>query len=192
MIFRREITDPIKIQYIILYTLNEADRIVTHDQLTSLVLDKIDIPFTEFRIAIDNLEKIGHIRVFSPDDKQTYCELLPLGKEANSFFNKRIPYSIRTAIKDYIKPFFREEIIKRSVVGDLLPLNENEYMADLGVYDGDTPLMKICMYAGTRAYANSMIREFKKDPQLVYETVLELLGNEQEPPKSDEPQSLDD
>ncbi len=192
MIYKREITDQVKIQYIILYTLNEANRIVTHDQLTSLVLDKCNIPFTEFRIAVDNLEKTEHIRVFSPDDKQTYCEILPMGKQANTIFNKRIPNSIKQSIKDYIKPFFREEIIKRSVVGELLPLNENEYMADLGLYDGNTPIMKISMYAGTRAYANSMIREFKRDPQTVYETVLELLGNEKEPPKSDEPQSLDD
>ena len=179
MVYKREIKDQIKIQYIILYTLNEANRVVTHDQLTSLVLDKCNIPFTEFRIALDNLEKIGHIRVFSPDGKETYLELLPLGKEANSFFNKKIPTYIKGLIKDYIKPFFREEVIKRSVVGELLPLNEKEYMADLGIYDGNTPLLKISIYAGTRKYANSMIREFKRDPQKVYETVLEMLGNEE-------------
>jgi len=179
MVYKREITDQVKIQYIILYTLNEANRIVTHDQLTSLVLDKCNIPFTEFRIAVDNLEKIGHIRVFSPDEKETYIELLPLGKEANSFFHKKIPTYIKGLIKDYIKPFFREEVIKRSVKGELLPLNEKEFMADLGVYDGNTPLLEIKIYAGTRKYANSMIREFKRDPQKVYETVLELLGNEE-------------
>lgn len=179
MVYKREITDQVKIQYIILYTLSEANRIVTHDQLTSLVLDKCNIPFTEFRIALDNLDKIGHIRIFSPDGKQTYCELLPLGKEANTFFNKKIPDYIKGLIKDYIKPFFREEVIKRSVKGELHPLNENEYLADLGIYDGNTPLLEISIYAGTRKYANSMIREFKRDPQKVYETVLELLGNEE-------------
>lgn len=185
MFNKREITDQVKIQYIILYTLSEANRVVTHNELTSLVLDKCNIPFTEFRIALDNLEKIGHIRIFSPDEKTTYCELLELGKEANTFFYKKIPNSIRTAIKDYIKPFFREEIIKRSVVGELMPLNEEENLADLGIYDGNTPLLKIQIYAGTRAYANSMIREFKKDPQKVYETVLELLGNEETNKASD-------
>ena len=46
-------------------------------------------------------------------------------------------------------------------------------------------LLKISIYAGTRKYANSMIREFKKDPQKVYETVLELLGNEETNKASD-------
>ena len=59
MLYKREITDHISIQYIILFTMAKAARIVTHNQLTSLVLDNCNIKFTEFRIALDNLEKIG-------------------------------------------------------------------------------------------------------------------------------------
>ena len=166
MKYNREIYDQITIQYIILFTLNKADRIITHDQLTSLVLDCCNIKFTEFRIAVDNLEKIGHIRIFSPDGKETYCELLPAGCEASGFFEKKIPIYIREPIEEYIPVFFREETVKRSVRAELLPLNERE-----------TPLMKLAVYAGTRKYANSMIREFKKNPQKLYETVIELIGN---------------
>ena len=177
MLYKREIYDQVTIQYIILFTMAKADRIVTHDQLTSLVLDNCNIKFTEFRIALDNLEKIGHVRVFCPDGKETYCELLPAGVEANSFFYKKIPVYIREPIEDYIAPFFHEDAIKKSVKAELLPLNTKEYMADFGIYDGKTPLMKLSVYAGTRKYANSMIREFKKNPQLVYETIINLLGN---------------
>ena len=177
MIYNREIFDQVTIQYIILFALAKADRIVTHDQLTSIVLDNCNIKFTEFRIALDNLEKIGHIRVFSPDEKETYCELLELGKEASKFFEKKVPIYIREPIEEYIEPFFGEEAKRQSVRAELLPLNEREYMADLGIFEGKTPIMKLSMYAGTRSYAFAMLREFKKDPQEIYETVLELLGN---------------
>lgn len=178
MKYNREIYDQITIQYIILFTLAKADRIVTHNQLTSLVLDNCNIKFTEFRIAVDNLEKIGHVRIFSPDGKETYCELLPAGREASGFFEKKIPVYIREPIEEYIPVFFKEEAVKRSVRAELLPLNEREYMADFGIFDGKTPLMKLAVYAGTRKYANSMIREFKKNPQKLYETIIELIGNE--------------
>ncbi len=177
MRYKKEIIDQVKIQYIILFAMAKANRIITHDQLTSIVLDNCNIKFTEFRIALDNLEKIGHIRVFSPDGTETYCELLPLGLEANSFFYKKIPVYIREPIEEYIPDFFREEIIRKSVTADLLPLNQKEYMADFAFYDGKTPLMKLSVYAGTREYANSMIREFKKDPQIIYETIINMLGN---------------
>lgn len=179
MLYKREISDQVTIQYIILFALAKANRIVTHSQLTSLVLDNCNIKFTEFRIALDNLEKLEYVRVFSPDEKQTYCELLPAGLEANGFFYKKIPVYIREPIEEYVAPFFRDEIIKQSIVADILPLNSKEYMADLSIYDGKTPLMKLSVYAGTRKFANSMVREFKKDPQKVYETVLELIGNEE-------------
>lgn len=179
MLYKREITDQVMIQYIILFTMAKADRVVTHNQLTSLVLDNCNIKFTEFRIALDNLEKIGHIRTFRPAGKETYCELLPMGREANTFFESKIPIYIKEPIENYIAPFFKEETIKKSVTAELLPLNSREYMADFGIYDGSTPLMKLSVYAGTRKYANSMIREFKKDPQKIYETIINMIGNEQ-------------
>lgn len=180
MVYDKEISDPIMIQYIILYALSEADRIITHDQLTSLVLDNCNIKFTDFRIAVDNLEKIGDINIFfSPDGRTAYCELLPAGKEANSFFEKKIPIYIREPIRDYIAPFFHEEAIKRSVMAELLPLNEREYMADFGIFDGKTTLMRLTVYAGTKESANSMIKIFKKNPQKAYETVIDLLSEEE-------------
>lgn len=186
MLYKREISDQVTIQYIILFALSKANRIVTHSQLTSLVLDNCNIKFTEFRIALDNLEKIGHIRVFSPDNKETYCEILPLGIEANNFFYKKIPIYIREPIEDYIVPFFKDELIKKSVTGELLPINTKEFMADLGIYDGNTPLMKLSVYAGTKEAANDMIRAFKKNPQLIYETVINTLSGEIQNPENND------
>lgn len=180
MLYKRQIYDQVTIQYIILFTMASANRVVTHDQLTTIVLDNCNIMFTDFRIALDNLEKIGYLRLFCPDEKLTYCELLPKGVEANGFFYKKIPIYIREPIEEYIEDFFEAETQKTRVKAELLPLNLKEYMADFAIYDGKTPLITLSLYAGTRKYAQSMIRAFKKDPQKVYETVLELLGNEEE------------
>lgn len=174
MQYNREIFDQVSIQYIILFTMSKAARIVTHDQLTSLVLDNCNIKFTDFRIALDNLDKIGHIRIFSPDGKETYCELTPKGQEASKFFSRKVPVYIREPIEQYIAPFFRDEAQKRSIVAELLPLNEKEYMADLGIYDENTPLVKLSVYAGSRKAANQMIKKFKQNPQSLYEDIMKF------------------
>ena len=64
-------------------------------------------------------------------------------------------------------------------MAELLPLNEREYMADFGIFDGKTTLMRLTVYAGTKESANSMIKIFKKNPQKAYETVIDLLSEEE-------------
>ncbi len=175
MEYKREIDDMVMIQYIILFTLATADRYVTHNQLTNIVLEHCNINFAAFQIALDNLEKIGHIRLFRPDEKTVICELLPKGREANAFFHVNIPIYIREPIQQSILPFFQAEALKKSVQAEIIPLNESEFSIACKVLDGNTPLMELTFYAGTRAMAARMARHFKNSPDQVYSAVLKAL-----------------
>lgn len=176
MDYTREITDMVMIQYIILFTLARADRIVTDSQLSSLILDNCNINFSDYRIALDNLSSIGFIRVFNSGDNNQYCELLPKGVESNEFFQGSIPVYIREPIERSIAPFFREEELKKSIRAELTPLNETEYLAECGVYEGNTPLLKLSVYGGTRKMAASMVRKFKEDPEKIYRSIISQLS----------------
>lgn len=176
MEYSREITDMIMIQYIILFTMAKANRIISHDQLTTLILDNCNINFADFRIALDNLVNIGFVRVFNAGDNNQYCELLPKGVESNGFFQGSIPIYIREPIEKSIAPFFHEEELKKSVRSEITPLNEKEYLAECGIYEGNTPLMKLSVYAGTRKMAADMARRFKNDPEKIYKTVMAALS----------------
>lgn len=175
MEYTREIDDMVMIQYIILFTLATADQYVTHNQLTTIVLEHCNINFGSFQIALDNLEKIGHVRLFKPDEKTVICELLPKGREANEFFKRNIPIYIREPIADFIRPFFHAEELKRSVQAEIMPINEREFSVSCKVMDGMTPLMDLNFYAGDRKMAAQMVRHFRKDPEGVYKQVLQAL-----------------
>ena len=99
MAYTREIDNPALIQYIILYTLAEANRHVTYPQLIGLVLDNCNIEFPNFQLALSNLEQTKHVRRFSPDQNTTFYELLPKGQQANEFFKRDIPIYIRDVYK---------------------------------------------------------------------------------------------
>jgi len=176
MQYSHEITDMIMIQYIILFTMSKADRIITHDQLTTLVLDNCNINFADFRIALDNLSSIGFIRVFNAGDNNQYCELLPKGVESNGFFQNSIPVYIREPIANSIAPFFHEEELKKSIRSEITPLNEKEFLVDCGIYEGNTPLMQLSVYAGTRKNAAEMARKFKDNPEKFYNLVITALS----------------
>ncbi len=175
MEYKREIDDMIMIQYIILFTLATADRYVTHNQLTNIILENCNINFANLQIALDNLQTIGHVRLFRLDEKTVICELLPKGREANEFFKNNIPIYIREPLEAFMLPFFKEEALKKSVQAEILPLNQKEYAAVCKVLDGTTTLMELQFYAGGRDMAAKMAAHFKKNPDQVYSKVLEAL-----------------
>lgn len=180
MNYTREISDPVLIQYIILFTMAEAKRSLTHNQLTSLVLDRCNISFTDFSIGLDNLINIGLLARYKPEETLYIYELTEKGAEANGFFYRSIPIYIREQIATYIAPFFREEIRKNSTKSEILPINEQEFMVQCAIYDNKTPLMELNFYAGSRKTAAQMARHFKEHQDEIYQAVLYAMTPEEE------------
>lgn len=179
--YMREVEDPVTIQYIILFTLTKAARKVTHSQLTCLTLDRCNINFANFQIALDNLVQIDYVRILpnSLDENMPIYELTPKGVEANGFFEKQIPIYIREQIEEHIAPFFEAEKLKKSVKARLIPINDREYNVEVALYESVSPLMEVSFYAGARETAAAMIRNFKANPEKVYGEILaSLLGDE--------------
>lgn len=175
MSYNREINNRTMIQYIILYTLAEANRHVTFKQLSSLILDNLNIEFTDFRISLSNLEETEHIRSFAIDELTMVYELLPKGAEANEFFKKNIPIYIREPISEAISPFFNEEEKKQSIRTELIPLNHTEFAAKCGIYDRNTPLLELTVYAGSRNAANDIMKRFSENTDSIYEQIIEIM-----------------
>ncbi len=178
--YMREVDDPVMIQYIILFTMTKAARRVTHSQLTCLTLDKCNINFANFRIALDNLVQIGYVKILPNgyEENMPIYDLTQKGIDANGFFEKSIPVYIRDQISEHITPFFEAESLKKSVKAKLAPINAKEYNVECAIYDSASPLMELTFYAGERETAAQIIRNFKANPEAVYEKItLALLGD---------------
>jgi len=180
MKYTREIDNDIMIQYIILFTMSEAKRHLTYKQLSELVFNNCNIEFSNFQIALTNLEETGHIRKFSLDEFTTVYELLPKGIEANTFFKANIPIYIKEPICESIPPYFNEEEIKRSVRTELVPINRHEFAAKCGVYDKDATLLEVTVYAGTREDANKMMQRFNEKPDEIYTKIIGIMSGEEQ------------
>ncbi len=180
--YMREVDDPVMIQYIILFTMSRAARRVTHSQLTCLTLDKCNINFANFQIALDNLVRIGYVKKLPNgyEENMPIYDLTEKGTEANGFFEKSIPVYIRDQISEHIVPFFEAEILKKSVKATLVPINDREYNVECAIYDSASPLLELTFYAGERETAAQIIRNFKANPEIVYEKITQaLLGDDE-------------
>lgn len=175
MLYSKEIDDKILIQLIILYALDEGGRPLTLSQLETLVLDNCNINYVNFKLAIDNLINVNQVRTFQDSDDKRYFELLSLGKEAIEGFGRKIPIYIREPIKNSVIPMFKREILENSVRTKLVPINEKEFMAQLGIYDAEVPLMEMTFYAGTRAQANDIMKHFDENSDDIYNGIVKLL-----------------
>ena len=177
MKYTREIDNNIMIQYIILYTLAEADRHVTYRQLTELIFDNCNIEFTNFQPALVNLEETGHLRSFLIDDLTAVYELLPKGRDANKFFMKNIPIYIREPISEAIPKFSNEEEKRKSIKAELLPVGRREFAAKCGIYDRNVPLLEMTVYAGSRDDANKLLRRFRENTEEIYRSVISIMND---------------
>jgi len=174
--YMREVDDPVMIQYIILFTLSKANRRITHSQLTCLTLDRCNINFANFEIALDNLVGIDYIEKLPAeyDDSMPIYTLTKKGIEANKFFEGSIPIYIRDQISEYIVPFFEKEQLKKSVKAKLMEISDKEFGADLGLYDSSSALMELKFY-GDRKTSAKMVRNFKKNHEKIYTKIMEML-----------------
>lgn len=175
MAYDREIEDSVLIQLIILFALQKAGKSLTQSQLEDLVLGNCNINSFNYRLAVVHLIKINHIIDFTTYNDIPMYEITEDGMQSIEFFITQIPVYIREPIEKAIIPMFRLEEKKKSVIAELLPINENEFMADCSIYDCGKPLMKLSFYAGTREMALDILENFKNSPDKVYQTVLNTL-----------------
>lgn len=175
MLYDREITDYVLIQYIILYTLDSVKKPIGYDMLLNLVLENCNIPYTDFQIALTNLLDTEHVRTFESENKPMY-EIEPKGSQANGFFSKEIPIYIKEPIYNSIKPMFREEMLKNRIQAHITPVRKDEFSADLGIYDDDgTAMLELSFYSGTREQASQIAEYFSKNADTIYGEIVKLI-----------------
>ena len=175
MLYDREITDYVLIQYIILYTLDSVKKPIAYDMLLNLVLENCNIPYTDFQIALGNLIETEHVRTFESESKPMYA-IEPKGSQANNFFSKEIPIYIKEPIRDSIKPMFREEMIKNRIQYHITPVRKDEFSADLLICDDDgTKMLDLSFYAGTREQATLIAENFAKNADTIYGEIVKII-----------------
>ena len=92
MLYQREINDPVLIQFIILYTLNQAKDYVPYNNLINLVLDNCNINFQDFQVALDNLEHTHHVKTFLESEHNEKYMSFSIPKKSV------IPYAVKLPV----------------------------------------------------------------------------------------------
>ncbi len=182
MLYEREITDPVMIQFIIMYTLGRINRTVERDLLVQIILTNCNIAYGDFLVCMDNLVTTGHVRMTRDKNNAEMYDLCEKGSEAEKAFRHNIPVYIKEPIAKTVHPMLEEEWRKKRVQGGILPAKrKGEYTVQCMLFGDDgTCLMDLNFYCATRDEGVEMFRRFKEHPDEVYTEVVRSLGSDRE------------
>lgn len=177
MLYRKEIDDPVLIQFIILYTLSKVDEDVPYNELLNLVLDNCNINYNNFQVALDNLDRTKHIHSHLEGKRNKMYGITQKGMNTSDLFTSNTPVYIREPIDNSIKELFRERRRKNAIRSAITPVRKDEYSADCRLYDDDnTQILSLSIYAGSREEAEKMAVFFRDNSELVYGKILEIFS----------------
>ena len=178
MLYQREIDDSVLIQFIILYTLYNADMPLAYDDLLNLVLDNCNISYTDFQLALDNLVTTAHVTASLESERRQVYAITKKGENTSDFFTRIVPVYIREPIDGSIKRLFIDKRRREAVRSNIVPVNtKGDYRVECSLYDDDkTQLMELNLSALTRDDAEKMARRFKDCYAGLYEEIIKILS----------------
>ena len=177
MLYQKEIDDYVLIQFIILFTLSNADKPLAYNQLINLVMDNCNINYNDFQIALDNLSVTKHIKSYIESGHNQIFEITQKGLDIEKFFRTQVPIYIREPIIESIKQLFIDERRKNSIQSKITQVDPNEYNVDCRLLDDDkTILMDLSLFAGAREEAEKLAVYFKEHSGEIYEKILKAFS----------------
>lgn len=100
------------------------------------------------------------------------------GEEVLRLFSKQIPYSVRSAVCDYVRK--NKKRIKREfeVVANYFYNGRNDYIVKCGVYEDETALMEINISVVSKETAKQIKKNWKENVTVLYGKILSAMIDE--------------
>lgn len=162
---------------LILYILDNAEIPMNNSEITQFLLENNYMNYFLAQQFISELVSSKFIE-FSTEDGQEYYHLSKAGKDTLSFFNDRIPHTLKEEVdKKYQKK--KEEMIKDSqIVGNYYKKNDSEYIVNLKVIEKDITLFNMSLNVVSNKQAKMICNNWRENPHKIYKKIIELLIDE--------------
>lgn len=162
---------------LILYILDNAEIPMNNSEITQFLLENNYMNYFLAQQFISELVSSKFIE-FSTKDGQEYYHLSNAGRDTLSFFNDRIPQTLKDEVnKRYQKK--KEEMVKESqIIGNYYKKSESEYIVNLKVIEKDINLFSMSLNVVSNKQAKMICNNWKKNPHEIYKKIIDLLIDE--------------
>ncbi|MFA5522906.1 MAG: DUF4364 family protein [Tissierellales bacterium] len=162
---------------LILYILDNAEIPMNNSDITQFLLENNYMNYFLAQQFISELVSSKFIE-FSTKDGQEYYHLSNAGRDTLSFFNDRIPQTLKGEVdKRYQKK--KEEMVKESqIIGNYFKKGESEYIVNLKVIEKDTNLFSMSLNVVSNKQAKMICNNWNENPNEIYKKIIDLLIDE--------------
>ncbi len=173
-----KIEDPLEIKLIVLHALIEADKPLTIPQITEIALTSAEINYFDLLSALDFLVGAKEIYTYKSMEQKLVYALTAEGQTSAQHFYMRIPLEIREYVSQAISDMFASERKRRQLTAKVVPVNYNQFSAEMHLLDHDLPVLELRFFAGDMDHAERICERFKNNSADIYAGIAALLTTE--------------
>ncbi len=176
----KALSDKNDIKILVLYMINNVPAKMTDKVLTEILITSTFVDYFTLSEVIEEMLVSGLIDKVREDDESVY-KMARLGYESLSQLESRLPLFVReksmSAAMKVLSDFRRKEEIEYSIEEI-----KNGCIVNCSIVDMGDKICTVSMYVPNRISGELVIKNFEKNREKVYETLIDMLckRNEEE------------
>lgn len=162
---------------IVLYILENSNKPLTIDQIVKFCDEFDDITYFDICLYIDNLKSSGYIEESIEENTSLYS----ITKEGSDTLNELIeliPGVDLFNLKKVINKNIVEVKTEYSIDTNIIPIKSDEYKVSCYIKDGNDELVNISIYAGNKAQAKNISKNWSTNAEEIYTKLLDMMTKE--------------
>jgi len=163
---------------LLLYIINKSTIPLSNEELTEFVLEKDYMNYFLIQQYLSELVESNFIKYEDDQDKKVY-KILDKGKTTLSYFQARLPFSIRNEISNEFLQIQEEEKVAAEIVSEYYKKDNNQYLVNLKLIENTETLFSLYLNVATEKQAKNLCEVWKNNTEYIYTGILSLLINEE-------------
>lgn len=171
----KAITDLTEIKLILLYVINNLEEPIQIKNITDVIMQHSLVNYFTLLQYLSDLTLNDYVTKNITEGKETY-KLSQKGKQVLSFFEKKLPFSVRKLLL----PGTGSASHKNSsfISADYYPTNKNEFMAECKIVENNSPLFEIKLAVGSMKQAQRICAFFTEKYEEIYDDIIGKLNSD--------------
>lgn len=159
---------------LLLYIIKFSNKDFTNNELTEFVLERNYMNYFFIQQYLSELVNSNFIEKVNIDSKEVY-KLLEKGDVALSYFEDRIPNSIKEELDNEFNRFKSENKKETQVVSDYYQKENNLFVVNLKLVENEDVLFSLYLDVASKEQADLVCERWKNDTEHIYKNIIKLL-----------------
>lgn len=162
---------------LILYLIKTSETNFTNGEITEFMLEKNYMNYFLVQQYLSELVNSNFIEILSHDSDEIYS-ILEKGKVALSYFEERIPDSIKAELNDEFVKIEKEEKKETEVITEHYEKDNGQFVVNLKLVENEETLFSIYLDVSTKKQADLICSIWKNNTEYIYQNIINLLTDE--------------